>query len=58
MAVGEEGIGRQVRDAFLDHVRDAPPALEIGWPPPSDVSEKLTASSVPFGQKPGAVGFG
>src|SRR5260370_17809237 len=29
-----------------------PPAPEIGWPPPSNMSDKLTAKRAPFGQKP------
>src|SRR5260370_38467325 len=28
-----------------------PPAPEIGWPPPSNMSERLTANRAPFGQK-------
>jgi len=27
-----------------------PPAPEIGWPPPSNISERLTASRAPLGQ--------
>src|SRR5437879_5966523 len=29
-----------------------PPAPEIGWPPPSNIRERLTANRAPFGQKP------
>ena len=29
-----------------------PPAPEIGCPPPSNMSERLTANRAPFGQKP------
>src|SRR5258708_33442816 len=29
-----------------------PPAPEIGWPPPSNISEKLTARRAPFGHRP------
>src|SRR5580704_4429477 len=35
-----------------------PPAPEIGWPPPSNIKDKLTASRAPFGQYPPDSGLG
>jgi hypothetical protein len=32
-----------------------PPAPEIGCPPPSNISERLTANRAPFGQNPDVV---
>jgi hypothetical protein len=58
MTVGEEGVGGQVRNAFSMGSGITPPAPEIGWPPPSNISDRLAATRAPFGQKPLVARFG
>jgi hypothetical protein len=52
MSVGEKALVGRSGTPFSMGSGITPPAPEIGWPPPSNMSEKLTASRAPFGQKP------
>ena len=51
VAVGEKRVGRQVGQPSLDRFGQEPPAPEMGWPPASNISDRLTAMRAPFGQK-------
>jgi len=51
MAVGRRKRWSADPGLPFNWARITPPAPEIGWPPPSNISERDTANRAPFGQK-------